>query len=78
MALPGTLQQDDLTFTVPEVRIWTVVVVDFDAAEGLATPVSAKEKSDTYIQDWWVIGPFANDLEMTRSSGSIRRKRRSI
>ena len=54
----------DLVFTVPEVRIWTAVVVDFDSAQGLATPVSYKEKSDSCIQDWWVVGPFSNDLAM--------------
>ncbi len=63
------LQGTDLAFNVPEVRIWAAVVVDFDSAQGLATPVNFKERSDTCIQDWWVVGPFTNDLEM----GSVKK-----
>jgi hypothetical protein len=64
VALKNEMKGADLVFTVPDVRIWTAVVVDFDSPQGFATPVSYKEKSDTCIQDWWMVGPFTNDLEM--------------
>ena len=50
---------------LPTFRYWGMVVVEFTSPAPLATPVTPKECSDTYIQDWQVIGPFANDREMT-------------
>jgi hypothetical protein len=69
--LKSELKGADLVFSVPEIRFWTAVVVDFESEQGLPTPVSLKEKSDTCIQDWWVIGPFTNDLAMSAVKASF-------
>ncbi len=63
--LTATAAGDGVQIVVPEIRLWTALVVEFDAAAPLASPVSYKEKSDSCIQDWQVIGPFPNTVEMT-------------
>jgi hypothetical protein len=63
--LPHRLEDGTVRFELPDIRFWGTVVLDFDAEQPLPSPVSLKEKSDTYIQDWRVLGPFPNDLAMS-------------
>lgn len=62
---PVTVDAGTARLVLPETRIWSVIVLDYEADQGLPRPLTLKEKTDTYIQDWRVVGPFPNDLEMS-------------
>ncbi len=65
-AVPAAAAADGrFTLTVPEVRFGTVVVVDYAADAPLAARPSPKALSDSYIQNWHVLGPFPGDLEFS-------------
>jgi len=52
-------------FAVPRVRFWNTIVIDYEADRPLEAAVTEKERTDTYIRDWQVIGPFPGDKELT-------------
>lgn len=46
--------------TVDEVVFYTVLVVDYESDEPLPEPLTPEDLSDTYLQHWYVVGPFPN------------------
>lgn len=62
--LAVTMAGNDATVTLPELRFWNAVVLEFESTQSLATRVTSKDKTDTYIQDWYVTGPFPNTVKM--------------
>lgn len=52
-------------FTVPRVRFWNTIVIDYEADRPVEAAVTEKERTDTYVRDWQVIGPFPGDEKLT-------------
>ncbi len=63
--LDAAIKAGKLTFTVPDIRYWNMLVVEFAEDELISTKVNLRQQQESYIQDWKVIGPFAGDLELT-------------
>ncbi len=60
-ALAATAEGNTVRFKLPDTRIWSMAVLEYEATQGLPRAVTLKDRSDTYIQDWQIVGPFAND-----------------
>jgi len=52
-----------LTVTVPEVRFWNVVVIEFTSPQPLAAAPDARQIAASCLQDWYLAGPFPNPGE---------------
>jgi hypothetical protein len=61
--LDGEVTNGKLTLIVPEVRVWSVLVIDFAAPQPLATVPDLRALGETCIQDWYIAGLFPNPGE---------------
>jgi hypothetical protein len=67
-ALPVAVDGSAVTLTLPEVRFYGVVVLEFDSKTPLATKTDvrvARELQLKTVQDWWVLGPLAGDMQFS-------------
>jgi hypothetical protein len=49
-----------ITLTVPEVRFWNVLVIDYTSPQPLPEAINPKTIWASCLQDWYVAGPFPN------------------
>ena len=61
--LKEQLAGEALTVTVPEVRFWNVIVVEFTAPHSLPMAPDLRQIAASCIQDWYVVGAFPNPGE---------------
>ncbi len=61
--LPVQTSGGAVTFTVPEVRFWNVIVVEYSSPQPLDEKPTMREIAATCIQEWHVAGPFPNPGE---------------
>jgi len=55
-----TQDGNNVHLIVPPVSCWSVVVIDYESTGTVEPRMSVREQTDTYIRDWYIIGPFPN------------------
>lgn len=63
--LTHEMRDGTVHLTIPEVRFWTCLVLEYTSATPLPQPITARDKTDTFLQDWHVLGPFPGDAELS-------------
>lgn len=66
--LPVAAEGRTVMVTLPEVRFYGVVVLEFTAKTPIPEALDAKTARDYQrdpIRDWWVIGPFPSDAKLS-------------
>ncbi len=54
-----------INITVPEIRFYNILVVEYTSDQPLLEPLNPKYATDSNMQDWYIIGPFPSNLEFS-------------
>ncbi|MEI6518980.1 MAG: hypothetical protein WCO98_02890 [bacterium] len=65
MAVKYQMDGGKVNLTVPEVRFYNVLMVEYTADQPLAEPLNPKSATDSNMQDWYLIGPFPSNLDFS-------------